>query len=323
MKRVFKLLISMTGLCFLLCACKSTNDAQVVETVTQMPVDVVKNQQSMLCVPTYITKINNFYFIVDCYHDQVIYNTNLEDPLTEWGLLSNDMVKPHTIASDGELYVIDDTEQHRIMVYDEEEGHFSLIQTFENIGNRPHYCIYREDNKTFYVWSSMSAEMFLFQREEDKKGLRLVDKKSVDSLNGFYERSFTILDNGTILIVSGDGFVYELDIDTFEVLHKYPVSTELFGMVQITAVTDGYLVTISTDMYANQDYATIIYVKSLEDLATNNYIDLHHLFENDGTPYNITKIEDRYYLTEHRNGGTMIFSFTYGKNGIENVTGIY
>ena len=76
------------------------------------------NPNPTLSVPTYITKVKDTYFIVDCYHNQVIYNENLTDPLYEWRIMASGLGMPHTLASDGFVYLIDDTDslffsQHR------------------------------------------------------------------------------------------------------------------------------------------------------------------------------------------------------------------
>ena len=68
------------------------------------------NPNGSLSVPTYITKLDDQYFIVDCYHNQVIYHDNLTDPLYLWKVMTNDLSMGHTIASDGNVYLIDDTE---------------------------------------------------------------------------------------------------------------------------------------------------------------------------------------------------------------------
>ena len=39
--------------------------------------DVKPNPFSDLSVPTYLTKIEDTYFLVDCYHDQVIYHNTV------------------------------------------------------------------------------------------------------------------------------------------------------------------------------------------------------------------------------------------------------
>ena len=40
-----------------------------------------------LSVPTWLTKVEDTYFLVDCYHNQVIYHDNLEDPLSSWKVM--------------------------------------------------------------------------------------------------------------------------------------------------------------------------------------------------------------------------------------------
>ena len=59
------------------------------------------NTYEALKVPTQITKQGDYYFIVDCYHNQVIYTKNMGIPLKEWKVMTNDVTLPHAIASDG------------------------------------------------------------------------------------------------------------------------------------------------------------------------------------------------------------------------------
>ena len=49
---------------------------------------VPNNPNPTLNVPTYITKVDDMFFIVDCYNDQVIYHHRLSDPLYEWHVMT-------------------------------------------------------------------------------------------------------------------------------------------------------------------------------------------------------------------------------------------
>ena len=286
------------------------------------------NPNPTLSVPTYITKVKDTYFIVDCYHNQVIYNGNLTDPLYEWRIMASGLGMPHTLASDGFVYLIDDTENNRVLVMEEgvnENGQpiFLPTQEFTGIGDRPHYIIYDEATKTFYVWSSESGEMFLFRRPADDTTLYLTEVRSIPSLNGIYVRSFTI-EGDTIYFVSGNSSIIEADLDTFKIKKEYPVPDSMAGMVQLTFIRDYCYLTISTDVTGSQDYATMIRTKKLSDLAQGNYEDVYASFVGGGTPYYISKIDDTYYLTEHRLPGHSIWSFQVNdKNEITNVTTIY
>lgn len=280
-----------------------------------------------LSVPTYVTKIKDNYFIVDCYNNQIIYHENLTDPLYEWQIMTNDVSMPHTIAGDGLVYLIDDTESNRILVMTEdvnENGQpiFMPSQEFTEIGSRPHYIIYDERTDTFYAWSSESGEMFLFRHPRDDSHVYLTEVRSIPSLSGVYVRSFTIVED-TIYFVSGNSSIIEASLADFKIKKEYPVPDELAGMIQITPIDDYFYITVSTDVTGNQDFATIIRVKNLKKLQKGDYEDIYSNFIGGGTPYYITRIDDTWYLTEHRLPGHSIWSFKIIDNTITDVTAIY
>lgn len=285
------------------------------------------NPFSLLSVPTYITKVENNYFIVDCYHNQVIYHDNLDDPLYEWQVMTSDISMGHTLASDGQVYLIDDTENNRILVMEKDVNEsgteiFVPTQEFTDVGNRPHYIVYDAYTDTFYAWSSQSGEMYLFRHPEQNTRMYLTEVRRIPSLNNVYVRSFTIVED-RIYFVSGNSSIIEADLYSFEILKEYPVPDQLAGMIQLTPIGDYYYITISTDISGNQDYATLIRVKDLKELASGNYEDVYSSFIGGGTPYYITQIEDTWYLTEHRLPGHSIWSFQVENNEITNVTSIY
>lgn len=285
------------------------------------------NSYPDLSVPTYITKLENLYFIVDCYHNQVIYHDNLSDPLTEWQVMTSDITMGHTLASDGTVYLIDDTENNRILVMEKitsdiGESVFIPTQEFLNVGDRPHYIIYDEYTDTFYAWSSQSGEMYLFRHAKDDSRMYLTEIRSIPSLMGVYVRSFTIMDD-LIYFVSGNSSIIEADLYSFEIKKEYPVPGQIAGMIQLTKIEDYFYITISTDISGNQDYATMIRTKNLNDLASGTYEDVYSNFIGGGTPYYITQIDGIYYLTEHRLPGHSIWSFQVENNEIINVTAVY
>lgn len=50
--------------------------------------------------------------------------------VNEWDVMTDEISQGHTIASDGEVYLADDTENHRILVFEKEDGKFLHTQTF-------------------------------------------------------------------------------------------------------------------------------------------------------------------------------------------------
>lgn len=285
------------------------------------------NPYPTLSVPTYITKVDESYFIVDCYHNQVIYHDNLTDPLYQWQVMTDDIAMGHTLASDGKVYLIDDTENNRILVMEKgsnESGQtvFLPTQEFTGIGNRPHYIIYDDYTDTFYAWSSMSGEMYLFRHPEGDSRMYLTEIRSIPSLDNVYVRSFTIVED-TIYFVSGNSSIIEADLYSFKIKKEYPVPPEMAGMIQLTPIDDFFYITVSTDSTGNQDYATLLRVKDLDSLSAGDYEDVYENFIGGGTPYYITKIEDTWYLTEHRIPGHSIWSFQIENNNITNVISVY
>lgn len=287
-----------------------------------MQEDVKTNSCADLSVPTYVTKIDDTYFIVDCYHDQVIYHDNLTDPLWQWSVMTDEIDRGHTLASDGLVYLIDDTENNRILIFEKKSGRFLHTQTFSNIGNRPHYIIYDEKTETFYAWSSMSGEMYLFRHELDDTRMYLAAVHKISALDNVYVRSFTIQDD-SIYFVSGNSSIIKADLNTFKILDTYPVPDSMAGMIQLTPIQDFFYITISTDLNGNQDYATIIRTENLSGLMNGDYEDIYEHFIGGGTPYYITRIDDAWYLTEHRLPGHSIWRFQVTDNEITNVEAIY
>lgn len=282
----------------------------------------VTNSYPDLSVPTYITRIGDLYFLVDCYHDQIIYHDNLTDPLTDWLVMTDEISKGHTIAGDGLVYLIDDTENNRILVFERQDNAFVHTQTFSDIGSRPHYIIYDEPTETFYAWSSMSGEMFLFCHEPDDSRMYLSEIRSIEQLDNVYVRSFTIMDD-EIYFVSGNSSILRVDLDTFELLEAYPVPDSMAGMIQLTRIQDYYYITVSTDITGNQDYATIVRTRSLSGLMDGDYEDIYETFIGGGTPYYITAFDDAYYLTEHRLPGHSVWRFRVQNNDLTDVEIIY
>ncbi len=282
--------------------------------------ELKKNPFSTLDIPTEITKIGDTFFIVDCYHDQIIYNDDLGDPLDEWPVMTDELNRGHTIAGDGTVFLTDDTENDRIMVFEKAGDKYIFTQKFDNITSRPHYIVYDEKRKAFYAWCSMSGEMYIFRRNGEDSRVFLSEVKAIPELDNIYVRSFTIIGDD-IYFVSGNKSIIKADIDTFEILEEYPVPSSMAGMIQITEIDGMFYITVSTDDKWNQDYATIIRCSSLEDLNNGNYEDIYSSFIGGGTPYYITEIDGFYYLTEHRipNHSIWRFSVTGGKINAETI----
>lgn len=289
----------------------------------------IKNFDTKLSVPTYISKFGDYWFIVDCYHNRIIYSDNLGAPLTDWYIMTSDVTQPHTIASNGKVYMCDDTENNRVVIFELVDGKFINTQTIYNIGNRPHYTVYDKATDTFYVWSSTTGELYCIRQEADSSRMYITDIRKISILDGIYVRSFSIID-GDVYFVSGvsdEGLpakIYCCDLETLEVKKSYDVPDNLAGMVQITKIDDYYYFSISTDLSGSQDVATIVRAHDIDDLKSGNYEDIYSkYFVGGGTPYYISNVDDTYFLTEHRLTDHQIWSFKVKDNEIVDVQTIY
>lgn len=279
-----------------------------------LPCNTRCNTEPALSVPTQITKIGTDYFLVDCYHNQILTSPSMDRPLTEWLVFTDQIARGHTIAGDGCVYLADDTENHRILVFEKQENGCYLTQVFENIGIRPHYIVYDEKEERFYALSSMTGEIYVFFRPQKKSASVALEKVlSVPELDNVYVRSFTLLDD-CFYFVSGNRSILRASKKNLKILESWPVPDAIAGMVQLTKIQDYYYITVSTDLYGNQDYATILRVQNLSDLADQNWEDLYDSFIGGGTPYYISAFDGHYYLTEHRIFGHGVWQFDVEDN---------
>ena len=280
------------------------------------------NGYSYLQVPTQITKCRNTYFIVDCYHDQIIYSENLGAPLKQWKIMTNNVCQPHALASDGTVYLVVDTENHRVISYEKGSDRFRELQTFEHIGNRPHYVTYEPSDGLFYVWSSLTGEMFLFRRTPGTSELTLAEVRSVPILNGLYVRSFTIVGDSILFPCVELGCILQVNRYSFEIEQLYPVPDTIAGMVQITPIQNYFYITVSSDRSYDRSYATIVRTADLSQLQYGNYEDLKHLFGNNGTPYYISQFDGSYFMI-HEDVSPGIYRFDVQDNTIRNIKGMH
>ena len=280
------------------------------------------NPHTSLSVPSCITKIGTDYFIVDTYHDQIICSDSLTRPLVEWQVVTDQISRGHTIAGDGAVYLADDTENDRILVFEKRDGAFLLTQEFNDIGTRPHYVVYDEETERFYAYSSMTGELYVFLRLADSSQVVLEEIRSIEKLNGIYVRSFTIMGD-EIYFVSGNSTIIRARLSDLSILEEYPVPAEIAGMIQLEKIQDYYYITVSTDASGSQDYATILRTSDLHSLAAGEYEDIYSCFVGGGTPYYMGNFDGHYYLTEHRIPGCSIWQFDVIENEISNVTLLY
>ena len=265
-----------------------------------------QNAYSELKVPAQIKQLGGYYFIVDSYHNQVIYSKNLETPVKEWKCMTKNVELPHSIDSDGNVYLVADTENHRILVFEWKNGRFQNTQCLNNIGERPHYIQYDMSTQSFFVWSSMTGEMYILKRQPETGIVCIQEIRKIKELADYYIRSFTIADENIIFPSGNNCYMMIADKTTLEVKGRFPVTEEIAGMAFVKPIQNYLYITVSTDLSYNQKRATMIRTKDINSLANGEYEIIYHKFSTYGVPYYIDKINGLYYVTNHGSGKTIL-----------------
>lgn len=257
------------------------------------PADEADDYRKYLYTPTYITKIDDLYFIVDCWHHRIVYSHDLKQQISDWKVLDDTLSGPHSISSDGEIYVVDDTDHGEICIYKKINGSFAKTQTVYGLGFRPHKCVYDEYRKWFYVLLSESCEIVILKNKHGKAEVEAILKVEIDT---YYARSIQMID-GKLFIVCRNGYICELQIDLcgVEIIGQYKMPDEYAGTNDIIKIGNCYYLSVYTDLRG-------VYVSKV--IRTNSLDELEHLedvtekLEIKGVPYYFSMIDGRYYISE-------------------------
>lgn len=209
--------------------------------------------------------------------------------------------------------MVADTDNNHILTFEKTYDGFKGLQTFENVGTRPHFVDYDDTDELFYAWSSLTGEMYLYKKIPGTKSVALQEIKCVPELSGCYVRSFTILDDIILFPAVERSSIVMVDKKTFEILEEYSVPDCMAGMVQVSLIDGFFFITVSTDRQYNLQASTIIRTKTLEGLSSGDYETLYNLFGNNGTPYYISYFDGAYYMI-HQNASPNMYRF-HTENG--------
>lgn len=255
--------------------------------------------ENRLYVPTMIQKIDNEYFIIDCWNHRVLFSTDLNADVKDWNTLTDDIyLGGHTIVSDGQLYVMDNTDRNQIIVYVKDvNGNFSKSQVIDGIGVRPHYVVYDDKHQEFYVIGSTSGTLYRFRNENGQ--LVLKSKEYKEELGKLYIRSISLID-GDLYTISGIGKLnkYKVSEDSFTLIESYDAPNDLRDINQITKINNNYYITVNSDGKGDTSKATIIRTKGLNEFEKGEFEDLYDELEMSSQPYFITSFDGIYYISQ-------------------------
>ena len=272
--------------------------------------------------PAQITQQGDYYFIVDTYHDQILYASDLWKPIHEWRVMDRNLNKPHAIASDGQMYLVADTDNNRVLCYEYVNGRFQNTQRFDQMGTRPHYIQYDAASEAFFLWSSVTGDMYVIKKLPEYNYMYIKEIRHIYELDGFYVRSFSI-EGDEILFPSGNNcYMIVADKGTLQVKARYPVTPEISGMASARKIGSYYYMTVSTDEKLRHEAACMIRTPDLHSLSAGLYENVTPLFQEMKVPYYIERINGAYYVTSHE-GRRSVYRFEVVEDWVVKVGSLY
>ena len=238
-----------------------------------------------LYTATFLTKIGDDYFIVDCWHHQIIYSDDLAAPIKNWKTLDADIAGPHSIVSDGQLLVADDTGRHRLFVYRKSGDGYERCQIIDSAGVRPHRVLYCPERKKFFAIGSGDQRVMTLRNRDGV--LETVSEHVLDELQGQYVRSIT-LHMGRLFAVGNTTIVeLKIDGDTMAAVGIFPLNITYYG------ANDLYFITTTSGILTGAP-RVMTYFDSFDQLITAE----GRSFLFDGTPYFISRVDDMLFIPE-------------------------
>ncbi|WP_237566618.1 ATP-binding cassette domain-containing protein [Paenibacillus sp. EZ-K15] len=263
--------------------------------ISQEDSKILNSFRGKLYTPTAIAKFGKEYFIVDCWHHRVIYTSNLAEPINKWRAFRGDFTNPHSIATDGEVYLVEDTENDSVKVFRRRGTTFIETQVIKQIGRQPNKLVYDSNTKRFYGIAASSQQVFVLKNINGEVKVEKVIK--LEYLENAYVRSINIIDDH-MYIVSGPGKIMVANyIDlSFDLVREYKVPFELQGMNDLAKIGSFYYMSVYQNG-AGDIAPKLIRAKDLDELETE-FEDIYDQLGLNGVPYYFSVIEDRIFLTE-------------------------
>ncbi|GGG01102.1 hypothetical protein GCM10010912_52400 [Paenibacillus albidus] len=265
----------------------------------QLVLDTNKSNEwkKQLYTPTHIEKVGDEYFIVDCWHQRVIYNNNLSDPIKGWKTLSDTLGNPHSISSDGNVFLVDDTNGNEIRVFVKNGDTFRQTQIIDRVGESPNRILYDAQSQMFFGISAMSQHVFVLSNNGEEVVIDKVIRLGYLQENS-YIRSIRIID-GKLFFVSGPGKIIVADYlsSPFNKICEYKVPFELRGMNDIIKIGSYFYISVYQNG-AGEVAPMLIRTKNLESLETSEFEELKEALDLKGVPYSFSFFDGRVFLTE-------------------------
>lgn len=140
--------------------------------------------------PTYFTKVDDTYFVIDSQSSRVMYSKDYTLPVSEWTTADNDLYYPHSAAGHDGTLLVDDTLNGRWKVYRCKSGNWALTQIINTKSDHPHFTYYDKENDSYYSLGAVNDIIYVLKDNGSK--MEIQKQISISEIGG-YSRSFSII----------------------------------------------------------------------------------------------------------------------------------
>jgi hypothetical protein len=265
------------------------------------------NKNIVLNTPTQFVYLNDLYFIVNCWGNNILYNSKLDSNIQNWGTIE-DFNGAHRILfhKNSRSYYVADTDNHRIVKLSENFDK-QLVLPIEITLNRPHDIQIVEDYLYIIDLHNEKCRLIIYDLKNNKNLI-------VESIGEFYARSLYIVDSENIYVMASsisNILKVSVDFDSLNINTEFMLellteshcslsSTEQALLKNIYHVpndlhfVNGYYY-MSNYFYKGCKNRLIRFV-SFNDLQENIFEDLSYLVT--GVPYYFESVKNKLFITE-------------------------
>jgi len=293
---------------------ENATDSGIVQNITSITDVVSKSKlyesiKGRLYTPTYINKIDDTYFIVDCWHDRVLFSDSIEKNIEKWMILDNRLRHPHSIIGLGDILITEDTENNRLCIYSK-KNHKKVEEIY--CEGRPHKLVNNPKKANVALCILSEAQSILELKINGGTIVRRTIKIS-DGEKYPYIRSIGFVKD-ELWAFTAQGEFIQLDEDNdYKVMKKFTLPKRYAGINDAIWYEGKVYVSIYTD-FSGEVMPTLLVSDSLELLSQGKFAEIYDTEKMKGVPYYFTSIDERLFIPEI-DVESRIVSYAVGKNG--------
>lgn len=259
--------------------------------------------QERLYSPTYMTKINGIYYIVDCWHHRIVYSRELNISIGKWQTIEG-LNTPHSIAGNGNMLLVDDGKNDRINCYKQtKDGLCEACASIEM--RRPAKIIYDNITKCFYTIGSDSNELCIIK--VTGRETKVIKRIYIKELSNQFVRSISVIGE-RLFIVCISAKIYELNIQNgiINVVQEYTLDERIGGANDLCYYNGYFYLSVYQNVQL-EIAPDLVRASHMEDFHNGSYESVYTKLELKGVPYFFSEIDGKLVIGQIDNHSEITF----------------